>query len=119
MNPKLEYNKVKPIKFYRNCIYCQRCQRESEYFFVVVSPNARIFEFFNISKLGGANNFYLCSECFEKLHSLLEEIESEDWETLDPDSEEFKDLDAEVALNDENGSGRCRKMMKYEEMGRA
>jgi hypothetical protein len=102
VTPKLEFVKVKPIRLHRLCDYCQG---KFEEFIVVISQNEEIFKFFHRPKFGSPNKFFLCPECFGKLHSLLEEIESEDWETLDPDSEEFKDLDAEVALNDEDGVG--------------
>jgi uncharacterized protein with PIN domain len=95
INSKLEYYKIKP-RWRKDCEYCQK---PSEDFYVVNSSNEKIFQFFNRSKLGTANQFYLCPQCFEKLHDLLEEIESENWVQLE---DEYPDDD----LSGENGSGR-------------
>jgi Fe-S oxidoreductase len=105
VTPKLEFVKVKPItktSHLRYCSYCQREQNKTEDFFKVISSNIEIFKFFHQYKLGSARCFFLCSECFQKLHQTLEEIEEEGYEVLDPDSDEFKDLDEDQG----NSSGR-------------
>lgn len=102
ITPKLHYEKVK-ARFPRNCEYCGK---EFLDLYVVNSPNQDIFKFFNRPKFRAGQNFYLCPECWDKLHGLLEDIESDGWTVLDPDSEEFKGLDEEVQNEDEDGSGR-------------
>jgi len=95
---KLEYHKTK-LRFTQVCAYCGK---ENLEFIVVISPNEKVFEFFNRPKLGNSNKFYLCPECFEKLKDLLQDIEVEGWSIIEED--EFPDLDNE--LEGENGSER-------------
>lgn len=105
---KLEYYTAKVSDFKknydqpRNCVYCGK---EITEYIVITTLNEKIFDLFNRPKLGGSTNrFNLCFECFERFHDLLEDIESEGWQILEEDSEEFEDLNNE--LEEENGSGK-------------
>jgi len=97
--PKLKYYKYKykMSKYPRNCDYCQK---ELKDFIVIISSNLKIFEIFNRSRTG-PNSFYLCPECFEKLHDILEECEKENWIVLDENEFEFTEED----LEGEDGTG--------------
>lgn len=104
ISQKLNYERVKPIPdshshSTRYCAYCQREQKDEE-FYAVLSSNIEIFRFFQRPRHGNSQSFFLCPECFEKLHDLSSDIESEGWTVLDPDSEEFKDLDSELKGED-------------------
>jgi hypothetical protein len=107
---KLNYWKAKQGKnrAVRLCSYCHRSQSPDEEFFIIHALDPRIYELFGQERVLGkasTRSFSLCPQCFEKLKDTLEEIESEGWETLDPESEEFKDIDEEIEKYPENGLG--------------
>jgi len=102
---KLQYykesTKNRKCKFYPTCRYCSK---ELSDFFVVETKNKKIISFFGLIETGHYTIIHLCEDCFSRFHSLMEECEQENWQVLDPDSEEFEDLDNE--LEEENGSGK-------------
>jgi hypothetical protein len=103
VTPKLVYYRVKLSDFKKSTLrYCLYCGKEVVEFISVISQNEKVFEFFNIDKIGTKRHFNLCFECFEKLHDLLEEIEQEGYQVLDEN--EFPDLDKELSEFPEDGT---------------
>lgn len=107
---KLQYYKEstgnKRYTVYPTCRYCSKNLVDLKEFFIVHSRNQKILSFFEIDWTGCPATIYLCEECFSKLRDTLEDCENEGWQVLDPDSEEFKDLDEEIERNQETGSGK-------------
>ena len=113
ISSKLQYYKEntdnRKCKFYHTCRYCSRDLADlKKDFYVVKSNNRKIVSVFGLAVMTGNRplTIYLCEECFLKLHSLMEDCESEGWTTLNEDDPEFAGLDEEVRTSQEIGSGR-------------
>jgi len=91
------------FKIHRQCFVCGTEMKED----VDIAVTTRNHEILKMCGLGtrGERTLYFCASCFEKEQPMLESLESDGYEILDPDSEEFKDLDKEVQEKEEDGRG--------------
>jgi hypothetical protein len=81
IKPRLEVELVK-YKYPQECDYCFKRFSELKYF---VTNNREILDFFRKPSTSrhSRRGIRLCQTCFTKLHSTLEEIENEGWQTLE------------------------------------
>lgn len=105
ITPKLEFEKKTLEKRYsKKCDYCQKDGVTNVV--CIYSSNRDIhklfcFDIYKVRKIA----FWICEDCFEKLHPILEEIEADGWSQLDWDSGEFEGLDEEIEEQKNDGLG--------------
>jgi hypothetical protein len=68
----------------QECDYCFQRFPSAHKFRIIVTSNENILNFFGRNRTKHSQQgIRLCQSCFEKLHSTLEEMESEGWTVLE------------------------------------